>query len=109
LDLLHCLEGQDAALVIDAALPAGRPGTIRSFCWPCPELAAGASWSSHGLGLVEALRMAKVLGRLPRAVKLFTVEARDTAPCAPLSDALTQRLDTIVLAIQNELAGRNWR
>ena len=37
------LEGQDAAVVIDAAAPAGRPGTIRSFAWPSPELARCAS------------------------------------------------------------------
>ena len=64
IELLECLEGQDAAVVIDAAAPAGRPGTIRSFAWPSPELAGCAPWSTHGLGLVEALRT----GRDARAV-----------------------------------------
>ena len=27
------------SIVIDAAAPAGQPGLIRSFAWPCPELA----------------------------------------------------------------------
>ena len=38
LELIECLDGHDAAVVIDAASPAGRPGSIRSFTWPCPEL-----------------------------------------------------------------------
>ena len=62
LELIECLEGHDAAVVIDAASPAGRPGTIRSFTWPCPELAHCALLSSHGLGLVEAIQLAEALG-----------------------------------------------
>ena len=67
--------GAGAAVVIDAAAPAGRPGTIRSFAWPCPELAAVLPWSTHGLGLVEALQLAESLGRIPRKVFIYTIEA----------------------------------
>ena len=38
-ELLEHFEGHERAVVIDAAAPSGRPGAIRSFVWPCPELA----------------------------------------------------------------------
>ena len=66
-DLIEYLDGHDAAVLIDAASPAGRPGSIRSFTWPCPELDQCILLSSHGLGLVEAIQLAEALGRLPRS------------------------------------------
>lgn len=93
LDLLGCLEGQDAAVVVDASAPAGRPGEIRSFDWPCRELAEGEPLGTHGMGLVAALRMAEALGRLPRRVRIVAVEAQETSPGATLSGAAAQRVD----------------
>ena len=45
-ELINALEGQDAAVIIDAAAPAGQPGMIRTFAWPCPEL-AGCGAGEH--------------------------------------------------------------
>ena len=40
LELLEYLDGYDTAVLIDASSPAGKPGSIRSFTWPCP----GSAW-----------------------------------------------------------------
>jgi hydrogenase maturation protease len=106
LELLERLGGQDSAVIIDAAAPAGQPGTIRSFVWPSPELAQCAPWSTHGLGLVDALRLAETLGRLPRRVSIYTIEARDTSPLAPLGEDVPQRLDAVVEAVLRDLTCR---
>jgi hydrogenase maturation protease len=105
LELLDCLGDHDRAVVIDAVSPAGRPGTIRCFDWPCPELAARAPGSTHGLGLVEALRLAELLGRLPRRVAISTIEAQQTSPGAPLSESVMQALDMVVETVLLSLAG----
>ena len=94
--LLSALEGWDDVVVVDAAAPAGRPGLVRRFRWPCPDLADAAPLSTHGLGLVEALRMAEVLGRLPARVTIYTVEALQAEPGAPLSEAAERALDLVV-------------
>jgi hydrogenase maturation protease len=106
LELLECLGGHDAAVVIDAAAPAGRPGTIRSFTWPSPDLAHCAPWSTHGLGLVQALHLAETLGRLPGRVSIYTIEARDISPGAPLSGIVARRLDAVAEAVLRDVTSR---
>ena len=104
LDLLDRLEGHDAAVVIDTRAPAGRPGAIRSFVWPCPEQAHSFLLSSHSLGLIEAFQLAEALGRLPRHVTIHTIEARDTSPGASLSDDIARQLDALVESVLGNLA-----
>jgi hydrogenase maturation protease len=105
LELLECLEGQDEVIVVDASAPAGRPGTIRSFDWPCRDLAEGTLLSTHGLGLITAVQMAEALGWLPHRVCIIAVEARQISPAAPLSGAVAQQID-VVTEVVLEAIGR---
>jgi len=98
-ELLEFLVGQEDILIVDAAAPACRPGTIRSFIWPCAGLAAHLPWSTHGLGVVEALQLAQTLGRIPTQVVIATVEAHTTTPGLPLSPAAARGLDDLVESI----------
>jgi hydrogenase maturation protease len=98
-ELLEFLVGQEDIIIVDAAAPARHPGTVRSFVWPCADLAAHVPWSTHGLGLVEALQLAQTLGRMPGQVTIATVEAHTTAPGLPLSPAATRGLDDLVESI----------
>ncbi len=82
IELIECFERHDAVVVIDAAAPAGRPGQIRSFLWPSPELVQSHLLSSHSLGLVESIQLAEALSQRPADLKIYTIEARDTSPCA---------------------------
>jgi hydrogenase maturation protease len=105
LDVLACLEGQDAAIVVDAAASAGRPGHVHRFDWPCPGLAALRPLSTHGPGLVEALRLAEVLGRLPRSVRIYAVEAEVVWPGAGFSPVAAAGVDAVTAAILADLSG----
>ena len=91
IELLECLAGQELGIIIDAVAPAGRPGTIRSFTWPCPELVTCVPSGTHDLGLVEALRLAEVLDRLPGRLLIETIEARQTSPGADPSPDVASR------------------
>jgi hydrogenase maturation protease len=99
LALLNYLSGQEAVIVIDAAAPAGRPGTVRWLAWPCADLNPCRLWGTHGPGLVEALHLAQVLGSIPRDVALATVEAAQIVPRVPLSAAASRGLDFLVETI----------
>jgi hydrogenase maturation protease len=103
LDVLEFLTGQDEVVIMDSSTPAGRPGTIRWFAWPCGDLAERVSWSTHGPGLVEALRLAGTLGLLPRRVSIATVEAetqtREIAPDTPLGATAARGLEGLLESI----------
>jgi hydrogenase maturation protease len=103
LDLLECLDARESAVIIDSAAPAGQPGTLRTFDWPSPLLAECERLSTHGLGLVAALKLAEALDRLPRDVRIYTVEAHDTSPDAPLGTHVARQLDVLVAYVLTDL------
>jgi hydrogenase maturation protease len=104
LELLENLDEYDTAFLIDASSPAGKPGAIRSFTWLCPALDQCILLSSHGLGLVEAIQLAEALGRLPFLVKIFTIEAHDITPGAPLSVDIARQIDVLAERVLRALA-----
>ena len=100
LRVLDLLEGAEALVVVDAVRTAGghrRPGTIvRAEAGPFGLPAdIGASLSSHGLGLGEAVGLAVALGRAPNLVFLG-VEAGDFETGHPLSPSVGLALPDLV-------------
>ena len=102
--LLASLVGHEAAVVVDAAVPTGRPGTIRTHAWPSAELAHRTPWSTHGFGLIEALELGETLGHSPRCVTIYTIEAQDVSPCGQLSQIVAGQLDALVEMVLRQLA-----
>jgi hydrogenase maturation protease len=96
IDLLSHLGSPQVLLIIDAAAPAGGPGAWRHFSWPCRDFISPTAWCTHGLGLVETLRLAETLGSLPSRVDLYTIEAATIAPLAALSPSVSAGLDALV-------------
>jgi hydrogenase maturation protease len=100
LELLECLEGQDEVIILDASTPGGQPGSIRVFDWPSSDIVASAPSNTHDLGLVDALRLADALGRLPSRVRIIAIEAQDMSPSESLSTSAARGLAS---AIENTL------
>lgn len=73
LDLVDLLAETDAVLLVDATRSGRRPGTLHR---PDPAaLRDGTRFSSHALGVGEALRLAEALGRRPVRLELVGIEA----------------------------------
>jgi hydrogenase maturation protease len=88
-DLLACLEGAAAVYLVDASALAGAPGRVRRFdAAAAPLPAQSFAFSTHGLGLAEAVELARALGSLPPRCVVYAIEGRDFAPGAPLSPAV---------------------
>jgi len=84
---------EDAVLIIDAVLivdaVSGRePGALHVFSHE--DLLGGAARcvSTHGLGLLEAVRLARALGRMPAELWILGVEAASFEPGAEPSPAV---------------------
>lgn len=84
--LLNAWEDYPVAIVLDAAVSGSPPGTIHRIeagDGPIPRDLARCS--SHGVGLAEAVDLAKVLGRLPERLVVYAVEVSNLRPGSNLS------------------------
>ncbi|MFJ5117195.1 hydrogenase maturation protease [Kitasatospora sp. NPDC088548] len=98
--LITLWEGAELAVVVDAAhAHPGRPGRVHRLALEGARRTPGGATSSHGLGLGEAVELARVLGRLPRRLVVYAVEGADgslgtglSAPVAAVVAPLAERI-----------------
>lgn len=85
-EIAMLLEGRDTAFLVDACVSGAPAGTIRRLDMACdPPPRAASALSSHGLGLAEAIALARALGGLPPLCVIYAIECGTFAPGAPLS------------------------
>jgi hydrogenase maturation protease len=94
------------AVVVDAVkLTDPHPGRVhRMLVDDLPGHVSSAS--SHGLGVPEAVELARVLDRLPGRLVLYTVEVQDTGFGIGLSDPVAAAVPDLVDAVLRELANQ---
>jgi len=86
-------------IVVDAMRSGRQPGTIVTMDGLDHELKPDDGLiSTHGMGLAEAIELARLLDRLPRALTIFGVEAETFELMRPVCPAVAAAID--------ELAGR---
>lgn len=100
--LMDAWAGSRLAILLDAALcvPA-HPGRIHRST--VIGVDGPASTSSHGLGVPEAVELARVLDRLPERLVVLTVEAADTGYGSGLSPLVEAAVPALVAAVLAEL------
>lgn len=103
--LLDAWAGADLAVVIDAVLcEPSVPGRIhRTDAVPRP----GATASTHGLGIPDAVRLADALGRTPKQLVVYAVEAGDIGFGHGLTAAVAAALPTLMRAVLTEIANHD--
>lgn len=98
------MEGATAAYLIDACNSGARAGTVHRFdaaVFPWPRVLR--SCSTHGLGLAEALELARAPGTLPSHCVIFALEGASYALGAPLSDPVRAQIDSLVTRLAAEI------
>ncbi|MCS6302120.1 MAG: hydrogenase maturation protease [Nitrospira sp.] len=101
--LMELMKDVSVVILVDAARSGLAPGTIHRLdasagpiggrIFPC---------SSHVIGILEALELARAVGALPATVILYGVEADNTEPGQQLSSAVAVALDQVVEQIVQE-------
>ena len=76
--LIESWADDDDVIIVDAVVTGARPGTILFRAvdhdgLPCFE---GRETSTHGLGLRQAIELARSLNRLPRRIRIYGIEGR---------------------------------
>jgi hydrogenase maturation protease len=105
-DLLDAFEDADAAVLVDAARSGAPPGTVREL--DEREIAARASASTHGLGALSAVRLARSLGRAPERLAWVGIAIGAVRPGAGLSEPVRAAIPEAgrrALAAAHRLAG----
>lgn len=106
--LLDCLERAAAAYLIDAVSSGGEPGTVHRFdvgAEPLPS--ASFATSTHGLGLAEAIELARAMDCLPSPCVVYGIEARSFEGGGPLSPAIDDAGKAVGERILEELGERH--
>jgi hydrogenase maturation protease len=99
-DLALRWEPADDVVIVDAC-STGRPlGTIHRL--EPEQLQPRASWSTHGVGIAEAVELARLLDRLPRSLQVLGIEARNF-DYGPMSTALEDAIPSIVDELVTEV------
>jgi hydrogenase maturation protease len=92
-------------IIVDAVASGAPPGTI--ICYDALRQTLPRPWfhcSTHTLGVVEAIELARALQQLPRRLLVYGVEGRDFAPGMGLSAAVASAVPEVVARIVRELA-----
>lgn len=101
--VLSQLQGADAAILVDASCSGVAAGTVRRFdvvAKPLPrELFAV---STHGVGVADAIELARVLGDLPAVCIVYAIEAQQFDAGAPLSAPVAAALPQVVERVRAE-------
>ena len=95
--LLEALDGAGEVFLVDAVRSGAQPGTvhrIEATDEPIPATLSAAS--THTLGVGEAIELARALGRLPRRVVLYGIEAESLAAGSELTPAVARAVDEVV-------------
>jgi hydrogenase maturation protease len=103
--LLSILENVTHAVLIDACVSGAPAGTIHLF-----DAAAGPlphdtfDMSSHGLGLAEAIELARALGQLPQQTIVYAIEAATVEPGDIISPAILKAVEEAAERITRDWA-----
>lgn len=102
--LLDAFGGTGEVLLVDAVQSGAPPGTVHRLdvtTGPLPENALRCS--THALGVVEAVELARALGELPPRLYVYGIEGEDFGPGEGLSAAVAAAAGALVEELVSEL------
>lgn len=86
----------DDVVIVDAVVSKDPPGTIVEIDALAAPVPADVSWATtHAAGVAEGIELARVLGLLPKSLKLVGISARNFdlgAPMTPEVEAAVQEV-----------------
>ena len=103
--MIEAWTGASLAVVVDAVrADQPVPGRLHRMVIDRADAAEVRPVSSHGLGLHEAIGLARALGRMPDRLIIHAVEAADLGPGVGLTPAVAAAADALTSAVLADLA-----
>jgi hydrogenase maturation protease len=109
LELVESWRGADDVILIDAVVTGAAPGTLHEFD-DQQSLPAGSSpASTHGLGLAEAVELARNLCLLPARFCVYGIEGKCFDSGTEISPEVIDAIDALVERIDLSTPSRKLR
>ncbi len=102
--LMDAWEGADDVVLVDTVSSGAPPGTLHSF--DADEVAVPARTfrsSTHAIGIADTIELARALGRLPRRVRIYGIEAGGFEAGAELTPAVESAVAVLVQDLLRDL------
>ena len=102
-ELMDAWADARAVLLVDAMATGGEPGRHLRFdasTAPLPAHTAGAS--THGMGIAEAVELARAMGSLPPRVIVYGIEGGAFEMGPGLSEGVARAIDRVANAVAEE-------
>ncbi len=107
LALIELWRGADDVILIDAVMTGAPAGTIHN--WDVNQIleAKESTTSTHGLGLAQAVKLARNLGTLPLKMRVYGIDGRKFYVGDGMSDEVKCAVQQLVSRIDAEIKGDN--
>jgi hydrogenase maturation protease len=102
--LIESWKNADFVILVDALQSGARPGSISRFCLDSERFPSGISrHSTHALGIVEIIELARALDRMPPTLIVYGVEGRIFQTGAPLSPEVMEAVPRVADLILKDI------
>jgi hydrogenase maturation protease len=103
LALIDAWSEAEYAILIDTVVTGAAPGTITGCLGADAVLPRGASTSSHSFDVSSAIELARVLDRMPAALKIYGIEGCAFEPGTAPQPAVLAAVERIAGLVQAEV------
>lgn len=103
MELMEVWSGHQEVMIIDAVVTGAEPGTVTIWeAHRTPVPPDRFPCSTHGLGLAEAVELARVMGRLPASLMIYGIEAVRFDRDGQVSTEVDAAINRLVLQIAGQ-------
>jgi len=102
-ELMDAWSGADDVIVIDAVVSGATAGTVHVWDGRHPPAFASATGSTHGLGVAQAIELARALGCLPARLRVYGIEGQRFEVGSEVSPEVERAVEEVVRRIAAEL------
>ena len=102
-ELPGLLAAADVAIIVDAVMTGGAPGTVYRFSRPPLSLFTDDHLSSHGMGIRAVLGLVQALGDLPSRWFVYGIEVASISVSAATSLCTTRAVARVKEAIEGDI------
>jgi len=102
-ELIEIWSGVEDVILIDAVVTGAPAGSVQVWDGQHPMQRSRPSASTHGIGVAEAIELARTLGRLPAKLRVYGIEGKNFAMESDVSPEVQRAVEQVVERIAREI------